>query len=68
MIQSRKMSFLEAKTNAVIGLIISWLFTFYGLQLFGLEPNVQESIAITACYFVLSLGRGYFIRRIFNVI
>lgn len=66
MAQSRKMSFIEAKANAVIGLIISWLFTYYGLPMFGIRPDPFQASAITACYFVLSLGRGYILRRIFN--
>ena len=37
--QSRWMSFVEAKTNAVVGLVASWLFTFFCLPLFGLEPR-----------------------------
>lgn len=66
MTQTRLMSFIESKTNAILGLIISWIFTYYGLPLFGLTPSASDASIITACYFVLSLGRGYFVRRIFN--
>lgn len=64
--QSKFMSFMEANANSIIGLIISWLFTYYGLPLFGMEPNAGQATAITACYFFLSLGRSYIIRRVFN--
>jgi hypothetical protein len=64
--QTKKMSFFEANANSIIGLIISWLFTFYGLPLFGMEPDPFQATAITACYFFLSLGRSYITRRIFN--
>lgn len=64
--QSKLMSFLEAKTNAVVGLAVSWLFTYYGLPLFGINPTVHEASLITFCYFFLSLGRGYVLRRLFN--
>jgi hypothetical protein len=37
--QSRGMSFLESKTNAAAGLLVSWLFTFYGLPIFGITRN-----------------------------
>lgn len=57
---------MEANANSIIGLIISWLFTYYGLPMFGLEPSKSEAGMITACYFFLSLGRSYIIRRIFN--
>ena len=60
------MSFVEANVNAIVGLIISWLFTFYGLPLFGLEPNVMQATIITGCYFGLSVVRAYVLRRWFN--
>ena len=63
--QSKRMSFVEAKTNAVVGLLVSWLFTFLCLPWFGLEPSLTDATWITACYFVLSLGRGYVLRRLF---
>jgi len=59
------MSFIEAKTNAVLGLLVSFLFTLYGLPLFGLEPTPVASLGVTACYFFLSMGRSYVLRRVF---
>lgn len=66
MTQSRAMSFIEAKTNAVVGLIVSWLFTMYGLPLFGLTPTPADATAITGAYFILSVARSYSLRRAFN--
>jgi len=63
--QSRRMSFIEAKANAIIGLLVSWLFTYLCLPLFGLEPSMLEATWITACYFVLSMARSYVLRRVF---
>ena len=63
--QSKRMSFVEAKANAVVGLLVSWLFTYLCLPWFGLEPSPLSATGITACYFVLSLGRGYVLRRLF---
>jgi len=59
------MSFIEAKANAIIGLLVSWLFTYLCLPLFGLEPSMLEATWITACYFVLSMARSYVLRRVF---
>lgn len=64
--QAKLQSFYEAKTNAVIGLLVSFLFTLYGLPLFGLEPSPQSAAGVTACYFVLSFARSYVLRRLFN--
>jgi len=63
--QSRRMSFIEAKSNAIVGLLVSWLFTYLCLPLFGLEPSMIEATWITACYFVLSMARSYVLRRVF---
>ena len=60
------MSSLEAITNAVCGLAISWVFTFYGLPIFGIEPDAIQATWITASYFFLSAGRSYAVRRLFN--
>lgn len=64
--QTKRMSFVESETNAVVGLVISWAFTYWGLPLFGLEPSPYEATQITAVYFVLSVVRSYILRRIFN--
>jgi len=59
------MSFIEAKTNAIVGLLVSWFFTYLCLPLFGLEPSMLEATWITGCYFVLSMARSYVLRRVF---
>jgi len=64
--QSKIMSFMEANANSIIGLIISWLFTYYGLPLFNMQPSAAQATGITGCYFFLSLGRSYILRRLFN--
>jgi hypothetical protein len=64
--QSKLMSFVEANTNAVVGLIVSWAFTFWGLPLFGIHPSPVQATGITACYFFLSIGRAYVLRRGFE--
>lgn len=67
MSQSKLMSFYEAKTNAVTGLLVSYLFTFYGLPMFGIEPDEPTALMITASYFTLSLVRSFVLRRLFNM-
>ena len=49
--QSKRMSFIEAKTNAVVGLLVSWLFTYFCLPWFGLEPSrKQRAVQFTRVY------------------
>ncbi len=64
--QARFMSLIEAKTNAGVGLFVSWGFSYWGLPLFGLTPSPTQAAGITGCYFILSFLRSYFLRRIFN--
>jgi len=64
--QSRRMSAVEGMANAAVGLVVSWLFTMYGLPLFGLVPSPEKATGITACYFALSWGRSYALRRLFE--
>jgi len=48
MSQSRTMSAVETTTNMVLGIAISWIFTFYGLPLiFGIKPSVVQAIEIS---------------------
>ena len=56
-----KLDAIEALSNAVIGLIISWLATYFIL---GFGP--AQSAGITAMFFCLSFTRGWIIRRIFR--
>ena len=65
--QSKIMSLLESKANAVLGLLISYLFTFFALPLiWGITPSASEALGITFSYFFLSFARSYVVRRYFN--
>lgn len=64
--QSRTQSLIESVTNAVVGLIVSYLFTYFALPLFGFAPEPHVAVIVTACYFGLSTLRSYVLRRLFN--
>jgi len=53
-------SALEALTNAVIGLLVSWVATWLVL---GYTP--AQSIAVSAMFFGLSFIRAYVLRIVF---
>lgn len=55
------MSALEALTNAVIGLCVSWAATFYVLGY-----SATGSAAVTAMFFCLSFVRAFIIREVFR--
>lgn len=64
--QSRRLSLIEATTNAILGIVISWAFTFWGLPLLGIYTTPSEAGIITLCYFFLSTCRAYILRRAFT--
>ena len=66
--QSKRWSFIEATTQMVVSYVIgvvaqAILFPLYGWEDFSLSANVQ----LVAIFSVLSLARGYIIRRMFNL-
>ena len=63
--QSRKHSLAKSLTQTGTGLVISWIFTFYALPLFGVAPSKGAALWITLSYFLLSLLRQYLIERAF---
>ena len=65
-IQARGLSLCEAASNAVIGLAVSWAFTFAGLPFFGFQPSAADAAGITLAYFLLSFARSYLLRRAFD--
>lgn len=56
-----KLDTLEALTNAVVGLLVSWAATF-----FVLGYSAAGSAAVTAMFFFLSFARAWVLRRIFR--
>lgn len=64
--QSKKSSFIEICLSTAIGLIIAlaaqmFIFPFYGIHI-SLWQNVEISFFMT----VISVVRGYGVRRLFN--
>lgn len=66
--QSKKLSLIESIANTFVGFILS-----IGLQLaiypvLDIEVTLSENLIITLSFMVLSVLRGYFLRRLFNKI
>lgn len=55
------MAAIEALTNAIIGLVVSWVLT---LTVLGYSP--AQSAAVTAMFFAASFTRAWIIREIFR--
>ena len=66
MSQSRTHSALETTASTAIGFAVSWAATPWILAAFGYTAGAATAFGITAVYTLLSLVRGYVVRRAFN--
>jgi len=64
--QSRKMSLAEAATSTVIGFIISVAAQYAIFPLFDIYVPFHEHALMGLFFTVVSVIRGYLIRRLFN--
>jgi len=63
---SRALDATEAVTNAAVGFVVSWAFTYYALPFWGLEPSAVDAVGVTASFFCLSTARSFALRRLFR--
>jgi hypothetical protein len=66
MSQSRIQSLVETTVSTAVGFGISWAATLVVLPLFGHRPTVADGFGITVFFTIISLVRGYALRRVFN--
>lgn len=66
MTQSRLMSLVEAATNVTVGYGLAVVTQIIVFPWFGLEAALGEHLAIGAAFVVVSLVRGYLLRRLFE--
>lgn len=66
MSQTGWQSFVEVNASTAVGFVVSWAATPFILLAFGLEAGAAKSFGITAVYTLLSLARGWVMRRVFN--
>jgi putative flippase GtrA len=64
--QSRLMSLMESVANNAIAFIISIAANQLVLPLFGLYVTLAQSIGITVAFTLISIVRGYIVRRVFE--
>ena len=64
--QSRWMSLVEAVTNVVVGYGLAVMTQIIVFPMFGLHASLGENLALGAIFTILSLIRGFLLRRLFN--
>tara|TARA_R110002050_G_scaffold106023_2_gene215882 strand:+ start:1176 stop:1403 length:228 start_codon:yes stop_codon:yes gene_type:complete len=64
--QNKKLSAVEAITNTVSGLVISFIIQIIIYPFLDIEVTLDQNLFITFVFFVVSFVRGYIVRRFFN--
>ena len=64
--QTKKHSLFESIANTTAGFIISFTSVVLLFPLFGIPIGIDTSLYITLYFTVISIMRGYIIRRVFN--
>ena len=66
--QNKKQSLVEAVSGTLIGLVFSFMIQLIIYPSLGIEVSMNQNILITSIFFLASIVRGYFVRRLFNKI
>lgn len=64
--QTRLSSLIEAVFSTAIGLAINLVAQRFVFPLFGFNPEFATNLAIAAIFTVISIVRGYCVRRYFE--
>ena len=66
--QTKKLSLIEALVSTAVGFVLSFIAGLIFIPIFVGPVNTANNLALTSIFTVLSIGRGYVLRRIFNLI
>ena len=64
--QSRMMSFIESVTNVVVGFGLAVLTQVLVFPVFEIAVTFDQHVSIAMIFTLVSLARGYMLRRVFN--
>lgn len=67
MAQSKRMSFLETLTSTAIGYGVAVSAQIVIFPVFDIHVPLHDNLMIGALFTVVSIIRGYFVRRAFNL-
>ena len=66
--QTKKKSLIESTVQTLIGLGTSILVQITIYPLMGIPVTFEQNLIITAVFFVVSIVRGYLVRRLFETV
>ena len=64
--QTKKMSLIETVSSVLIGYIVALLSQIVVFPLFDIEVSLIDNLLIGLLFTVISIIRGYYVRRLFN--
>ena len=64
--QSKKMSLIETVLSVLIGYIVALLSQIVVFPLFDIKVSLIDNLLMGLLFTVISIIRGYYIRRLFN--
>lgn len=64
--QSRAMSLVEAVANIIVGYVLAIVTQIVVFPWFGISAGMGEHLAIGLAFVVVSLVRGFLLRRLFE--
>jgi len=64
--QTKLGSLIEVSINIVVGFAINWVANMWILPLYGFEITGSQAFSMGLIFTVISVARGYCIRRWFN--
>ena len=64
--QSKKMSLIETIVSVLIGYVVSIISQLLLFPMFNIEVSLTDNLLIGLFFTVVSIARGYLVRRLFN--
>ena len=64
--QTKKQSLIETLTSVFVGWLIGVILNLTVLPLFDYNITIVDSLLVSLIFTVISVVRGYLIRRVFN--
>lgn len=64
--QSKRLSLVEAITNTAVGYGVNFTANLLIFPIFGMHISLRDNFIMGLIYTLISVGRGYVLRRTFN--
>ncbi|ENM5757821.1 hypothetical protein ACQ902_000009 [Vibrio mimicus] len=64
--QRKKQSLLESLCNVLVGYIVALISLLIIFPMFDVNLKLEENMMISAYFTLISIGRSYSLRRLFN--